>query len=88
MQKYVNLPDGECASGDAVAFEARQVASVDWEYNLVPEWEEKEDLSIIDVIDIYEKGEGGEENRLGRIVIGKQTDEEERYYGIYQSKDD
>jgi len=88
LQKYVNLPDGECASGDAVAFEARQVASVDWEYNLVPEWEEKEDLSIIDVIDICEKGEGGEENRLGRIVIGKQTDEEERYYGIYQSKDD
>ncbi|MCI8377400.1 MAG: hypothetical protein HFH72_02640 [Lachnospiraceae bacterium] len=89
LQKYVNLPNGECASGDAVAFEARHVALVDWEYNLVPEWQDKENLCIIDVIDIYEKGEGSEEkNRLGRIVIGKQTDEEERYYGIYQSKDD
>lgn len=87
LQKYVNLPNAECASGDVAAFDTRQFASVDWAYDIVPEWIDT--MNVIDIIDICEKGEDDKENKLGRIVIGQQTEgEEQRFYGIYQNKND
>lgn len=84
LQKYVYLPDAECFSGDTVSFDTALRAAVDWEYNLVHEWTE---IDIMDVINISGKEEDGEEQQLGRIVVGRQKEGKgEKYYGIYQSE--
>jgi len=86
IQKYINLPDAECTSGNTASFGTEWQTIADWTYNFVPEWT---DTNIVDVIDICEKREDGEEYKLGRIVIGRQKEgEETKYYGIYQNKND
>lgn len=89
QSKYVNSQDAECASGDTVTFDTKQRATAGWEYNIVPDWTDM-GIDIIDIINLCEK-EGGEEYKIGKIVIGKQKEEEgegKRYYGVFQSKND
>lgn len=95
LTKYVNQANAECVGGDAVELDTRLSSLASWADSIVPEWK---DIVVMDIVDITGKEESGEEFEMGRLVIGRQFDEEqlrkqssqegERYYGIYQNKTD